>query len=129
MAAHFWLSSEASPLTLETVSALDGEKARLFLAEVRWGDRDRQVCPDCGANDRHFNIHTRKRWRCKHCFRTFSVTTGTPFADHKIGYRKLAFALFAFIINQKGLATLTLRRIIGGQCRTAFTLLHKIREA
>ncbi len=108
---------------------MNDEQARLYLAELRWGSRDQQVCPDCGAIDRHHSIRTRKQWRCKHCFRTFSVTTGTPFADHKIGYRKLLIAIFAFVMNQKGLAALALRRIIGGQYRTAFTLLHKIREA
>ncbi|MEW6402949.1 MAG: IS1595 family transposase [Chloroflexota bacterium] len=129
MPAHFWLKSEAVPLTLESIAALSDEQARHYLAELRWGGREQQVCPDCGAIDRHHNIRTRQQWRCKHCFRTFSVTTGTPFADHKIGYRKLLIAIFAFVINHNGLAALTLRRIIGGQYRTAFTLLHKIREA
>lgn len=129
MTASFWLSKDAITLTQESIGAMSEEEARLFLAELRWGSREQQVCPDCGAVDRHHNIRTRKQWRCKHCFRTFSVTSGTPFADQKIGYRKLVIAIFAFVINQKGLAALTLRRIIGGQYRTAFTLLHKIREA
>jgi len=129
MSAHFWLKSESVPLTLEAIAAMPEEKARLLLAEMRWGSPAEQVCPECGTVDRHHNIRTRQQWRCKHCFRTFSVTTGTPFADHKISYRKLLLAIFAFIINHKGLAALTLRRIIGGQYRTAFTLLHKLREA
>lgn len=126
---HFWLTRDAVPLSLEQVATMDDKKARYFLAEMRWGSREQQVCPDCGAIDRHYDIRTRNQWRCKHCFATFSVTSGTPFADQKIGYRKLAMAIFSFIINQKGLAALTLRRIIGGQYRTSFTLLHKIREA
>lgn len=129
MTAHFWLKSEAVPITLEAIAALSEDKARMLLAEMRWGSQDTQVCPDCGVIDRHHNIRTRKQWRCKHCFRTFSVTTGTPFADHKIGYRKLLLAIFTFIINHKGVPALALRRIIGGQYRTSFTLLHKIREA
>ncbi len=128
MPAYFWLRSQSTPLTLDIVSAMDDEEARLFLAEMRWG-KGRQICPDCGVVDQHHTIRTRKQWRCKHCGRTFSVTTGTPFADHKIGYRKLLMAIFSFAINQKGLAALTLRRIIGGQYRTSFTLLQKIREA
>lgn len=129
MATHFWLSAESVPLTLEQIAGLTDEQARLFLAELRWGSREQQVCPDCGAIDHHYNIRTRKQWRCKHCFRTFSVTSGTPFADQKVGYRKLAMAIFAFVIGHKGLAALALRRIIGGQYRTSFTLLHKVREA
>ncbi len=129
MAAHFWLKSEAIPMTLEAIAALSEDKARLMLAKMRWGSENEQICPDCGVIDRHHNIRTRKQWRCRHCYFTFSVTTRTPFADHKISCRKLLMAIFAFIINQKGLAALALRRIIGGQYRTSFTLLHKIREA
>lgn len=116
-------------MTLEAVATLSEDKARLMLAKMRWGSEEQQVCPDCAVIDKHHHIRTRKQWRCKHCDFTFSVTTRTPFADHKISCRKLLIAIFAFIINQKGLAALALRRIIGGQYRTSFTLLHKIREA
>lgn len=129
MTAHFWLSTKAITLTQDSIGAMTDDQARMFLAELRWGSADQQVCPECGAVDRHYHIRTRRQWRCKHCFHTFSVTSGTPFADRKIGYRKLLLALFAFVINQKGIAALALRRIIGGQYRTSFTLLHKLREA
>lgn len=129
VSAHFWLTREAVPLSLEEVARLDEERARLLLASMRWGDSGKQVCPSCGQIDNHHNIRTRRQWRCKGCQHTFSVTSGTPFADHKISHRKLLLAFFAFVINHKGLAALALRRIIGGQYRTAFTLLHKIREA
>lgn len=56
MATHFWVSSEAVPLTLEAVFALSDVKVRLFLVELRWGTTDQQMCPDCGAIDRHHNI-------------------------------------------------------------------------
>lgn len=129
MAIHYLLSKEAVPLSLGQIAALTDEQARMMMAQMRWGSVDEQICPSCAVIDKHHNIRTRKQWRCKHCYTTFSVTTGTPFADHKIGYSKLLLAIFAFIINHKGLAALNLRRIIGGQYRTAFTLLHKIREA
>jgi len=129
VAANFWFKSESIPITLEEIAAMSDESARQYLAQLRWGATGEQICPACAVIDKHHNIRTRQQWRCKHCYSTFSVTTGTPFADHKIGYRKLLLAIFAFIINQKGLAALALRRIIGGQYRTSFTLLHKIREA
>ena len=101
----------------------------MLLAEMRWGSKTEQVCTECGVIDKHYIIRSRRQWRCKGCGFTFSVTTRTPFADQKIGYRKLLLAIFAFIINHKGLPALALRRIIGGTYRTSFTLLHKIREA
>ncbi|MGZ8984178.1 MAG: IS1595 family transposase [Methylotenera sp.] len=129
MAAHYLLSREAVSLSLKQVSDLSEEQARLLMAEIRWGTSGEQVCPSCAVIDKHYNIRTRKQWRCKHCNCTFSVTTGTPFADHKLSYSKLLIAIFAFIVNHKGFAALTLKRYIGGQYRTSFTLLHKIREA
>jgi transposase-like protein len=129
MTAHFWLQSKAVPLTLEALARLSDEQAWLMLAKMRWGNAARPTCPDCAVIDKHYCIRTRKQWRCKHCFRTFSVTTATPFSDHRIGYRKLLLSIFAFVINQKGLAALALRRIIGRQYRTSFTILHRIREA
>ena len=80
--------------------------SRAMLAELRWGSTGQQVCPDCGVLDAHYNIRTRRQWRCRHCFRTFSVTSGTPFADHKVGCRPLLLAIFAFVTHQKGLAPL-----------------------
>lgn len=128
VSAHFWLSTASVTVTQESVGAMTDEEARLFLAELRWGSREQQVCPECGEADSHYNIRTRRQWRCKVCFHTFSVTSGTPFANQKIGYRKLLLAVFAFVTNQKGMPALALRRVIGGQYRTSFTLLHKIRE-
>lgn len=125
---HFWLSAGAITLTEATIGAMSDEEARLFLAERRWGSRDHQVCPDCGAIDAHYDIRTRNQWRCKECTRTFSVTSNTPFHKQKLGYRKLLLAIFAFVTHQKGLSALELRRIIGGHYRTCFVLLQKLRE-
>ena len=128
MSQHFWLKSSSVSLSGMEIAQLSDEQARYYLARMRWGDQG-QVCPACAALDQHYDIKTRKQWGCKHCGRRFSVTTGTPFADFKIGYARLLMAIFAFVVNQKGVAALALRRIIGGQYRTSYTLLHKIREA
>jgi transposase-like protein len=129
MSSHFWLSSRAITLTSAEVSAMDDAEARYFLAEMRWKVRNQQVCPDCGVQDSHYDLRSRNKWRCKHCFKEFSVTSGTPFHRCRIGYRRLAIALMAFTIRQKGFEALELRREIGGHYATCFTLLHKIRTA
>lgn len=128
MAAKFWLSSESIPWTLEEIAQMSEDKARQILAEMRWGSTTQQTCPHCGAVDKHYNVRSQKRWRCKHCFDSFSLTSGTIMDNMKIGCRRLLLAIVAFVINQKGLAALTLRRMIGGQYRTSYTLLQKIRE-
>jgi transposase-like protein len=128
MSSRFWLKAESIPMTLEAVSRLNDEQARYYLADMRWGSPETIVCPHCGAIDKHYDIRTQKRWRCKHCASSFSLTSGTVLDNMKIGCRRLLMAMFSFVIGQKGLAALHLRRIIGGQYRTSYTLLHKLRE-
>jgi transposase-like protein len=127
--AHFWLTSGAITLTELQIGAMTEDEACLYLAEQRWGSKDKQICPDCGAVDSHYHYPARKQWRCKKCSRTFSVTSGTPFHRQRIGYRKLLMAMFAFISHQKGLPALELRRIIGAHYETCFLLLQKLRAA
>ena len=44
----FWLSAKSVPLTLNDIAALDDDKSRQMLAQMRWGAADEQVCPDWG---------------------------------------------------------------------------------
>ena len=122
MSVRFWLKPTSVPMTLQDVMELSEREARMLLAELRWGSTTEQVCPDCGVVDSHYVRRTRNQWRCKHCQFTFSVTTRSPFADHKISCKKLAVAIFAFIIAQKGLPALELKRMIGCDYKTCFTL-------
>jgi transposase-like protein len=128
MAQHFWLRANSVSLSGVDIARLDEEQARAQLARLRWGD-GAQACPACGVIDSHYDIRSRSQWRCKACNHTFSVTSGTPFADCKIGHVRLLLAIFSFVVNQKGIAALALKRLIGGQYRTSYTLLQKIREA
>ena len=129
MAAYFWLKKEALTTSMSDLDGLSEAQAHAFLAGMRWQSEDHQVCPDCGVRDKHYFRCTRLQWSCKHCFSTFSVTSGTAFHGHKLKYRVLLKALFYFAINQKGLSALALRRYLGVQYRTAYLLMHKIREA
>lgn len=129
MAAYFWLKKEALTTSMSDLDGLSEAQAHAFLAGMRWQSEDHQVCPDCGVRDKHYFRCTRLQWSCKHCFKTFSVTSGTAFHGHKLKYHVLLKALFLFAMNQKGLSALALRRYLGVQYRTAYLLMHKIREA
>jgi len=123
-----WLLKKSRPLTLNTVMPLSDSEARYMLAELRWAHEDRQDCPKCGTQDKHYDIKSRHQWRCKHCNHTFSVTSGTPFEHHKLSYKRLLMALVTYVINQKGISALAMSRTIGGQYRTSYVLMQKIRE-
>lgn len=126
----FWMKAESHPLSLFTIASATDDECRTMLARLRWGATSIQTCPKCGTIDSHYHIKSRRQWRCKSqgCGHTFSVLSGTPFENAKMGYRRLLMAMVAFIVNQKGISALALSRIIGGQYRTSYTFMHKIRE-
>lgn len=69
-------SPDAISLSLDEVSTLSDEAARQFLAAMRWGRADQQVCPHCGSVGKHYNGSI----NCKNC----RLETGflqSPLAD------------------------------------------------
>jgi transposase-like protein len=132
MAAHFLLSKEARNFTLADVERLSEDEVHALFARQRWGayGEKKQVCPACGSIDSHYVVHRRHQWRCKAsgCSRTFSVTTGTKFQDHKLPLKKILLALALYVNALKGISASQLARTIGVAYQTAFVLLHKLRE-
>lgn len=108
---------------------LPDEEVRLRLAETRWGCRTHQACPHCGVIDTHRYVSLQKRWRCRHCYKAFSVTSGTLFHSHKLPLKLLYAALALYASAVKGLSALQIARDLGVQYKTAFVLLHKLRES
>jgi hypothetical protein len=59
----------------------------------------------------------------------FSVTVGTPFAHHKLSFKKMLLATRQFAIGAKGMSAISLSKDLQCDYKTAFVLLHKMREA
>jgi transposase-like protein len=78
---------------------------------------------------RHYFRPTRKIWRCAGCQEDFSVTSGTIFAFHKLPLRLYLAAVILFANAVKGISALQLGRDLGVSHKTAYVLLHKIRES
>lgn len=132
MSGHFLLSKEARNLSFEEVARQSEDDVQALFAAQRWGKygEGMQVCPDCGSIDKHYVIRGRRQWRCKAwgCGRTFSVTSGTKFQDHKIPLRKIRQAHWLYVTSVKGVSALEVSRKLGIAYQTAFVLLHKFRE-
>ncbi len=111
----FWMTAGSHPLFMFTITSMSEDECRAMLTHMRWGSASTQICPKCGTIDSHYHIKSRRQWRCKSqgCGHTFSVLSGTPFENSKMGYRRLLMAMVAFIVNQKGISALALSRIIG----------------
>lgn len=129
MAQHFLLSSSARKLSPLKIAQLSDADAFSLLHELRWRSENEQVCPKCGVQHQAYFISTRKQWRCKHCKHTFSITSGTIFANHKLPIQTYLFAIALFVNAVKGISACQLSRDLNVQYKTAFTLAHKIRES
>lgn len=128
MAQHFLLSAKARSLSLRAIYALSDEQAFEMFRQSRWGHHD-SICPDCGSIQKHYFIKTRQQWRCKDCNHTFSVTSGTIFASHKLPLKIYLAAIAIYCNAVKGLSALQMGRDLNVQYKTAFVLAHKIRES
>lgn len=129
MAQHFLLSAKARTLSVRKIFELNDEQAFNVFKEVRWGNSAEVSCPRCGIVHNHYFLKTRKQWRCKSCNHTFSVTSGTIFAFHKLPLKIYLAAIAIYTNAVKGLSALQLSRDLGVQYKTAFVLAHKIRES
>jgi transposase-like protein len=128
MPQHFLLTAEARSLSVREVFALSDEQAFDLFGELRWGKGEEVVCPECGVVERHWFLPGRRQWRCKACTHTFSVTSGTIFAHHKLPLRTYLGAVALYTNAVKGLSALQMCRDLGVQYKTAFVLMHKVRE-
>jgi len=128
MAQHFLLSAKARSLSLLQIFTMSDEAAFGLFRESRWGDGG-PVCPACGLIDKHHFIKTRKQWRCKGCNHTFSITSGTLFAHHKLPLKIYLGAVALYTNTAKGFSALQLSRELDVQYKTAFVLMHKLRES
>lgn len=132
MSQHFLLSSAARTLSVGAVARMSEQEAETVFAKVRWAETDgKPVCPHCGG----LHIYQDRRpigslrFRCRACKGSFSLTSGTLFAFHKMPLRSYLMAVVIFCNEVKGKSALALSRDLGVQYKTAFVLAHKMREA
>ena len=132
MAQHFLLSRSAKSLSLVDVFRMTDAEAETRFRLVRWPETDgAPVCPHCGGLDAY---EARRpsgllRFRCKACAKDFTVTSGTLFHSHKLPLRGYLAAIAIFCNEVKGKSALAISRDLGVSYKSAFVLLHKLREA
>ena len=126
---HYLLTAQARSLSLMQIMRLSGDEAFDLFKDARWSESGGDaVCPECGSIS-HYWIKTRKQWRCKDCKHTYSVTSGTIFANHKMPLRNYLAAIAIYSNAAKGISALQLSRDLDCQYKTAFVLAHKLRES
>jgi hypothetical protein len=69
------------------------------------------------------------RWQCAACRKRFSVTSGTIFHSRKLTIRDYLAVIALFSNGVKGTSSLEMSRHMKINPKSAFVLLHKLREA
>ena len=99
---------------------------------IRWADTNGSpVCPSCGSVEAYEarRPNGALRLRCKGCKKDFSITSGTLFASHKLPLRGYLAVIAVFCNEVKGKRALALSRDLSLSYKSAFVLLHKLRDA
>lgn len=123
------LKAAARTLSLQEIARFSEDEAMARMAKLRWPDTDgAPVCPECGCVE-CYAITSRRRYKCAACWKQFSITSGTIFHSRKLSYRDLLLAIFLFINGAKGVSALHLSRDLDINPKSAFILLHKLRES
>ena len=105
----------------------DQESARVYLESKLWPHGVK--CPTCKNGEQ---ITTRKRqgfYRCNACKFDFTVRTGTIFGRSHIPLHKWLYAMYLLLTARKGISSLQLSKEISITQKSAWFLLHRIREA
>jgi transposase-like protein len=119
----------------------DEDSAYRFLEDLRWGDRP--VCPHCGTVRTPYfltpknggrkttrgKVSPRRVWKCADCRKQFTVTTGTIFHGSHISIRKWLFVVFEMVSSKNGVSGREIERKYDLTPKTAWFMLHRIREA
>jgi transposase-like protein len=132
MAQHFLLSSKAKTLSLMEVIRMTDAEAETAFRKMRWVETAGEpVCPACGGLDAYEFRRGKAalRFECRACRKEFSITSGTLFASHKLPLRTYLAAIAIFCNEVKGKSALAMSRDLGVAYKSAFVLVHKLREA
>ena len=107
----------------------DEELALKWFEDAVWPGGNRH-CPRCGCTEtrdarKSYNLP----YYCIGCQRPFSAKIGTVFERSKVSMRKWVFAVYLEMTSLKGVSSMKLHRDIGVTQKTAWFMLHRIREA
>ena len=110
-------------------------KARKFLEQQRWPDGP--VCPFCGSPDGIKSAPMAdkkgepvKGWyHCNACRKRFTVRVGTLYERSHIPLHKWLYATYLICSSKKGISANQIHRTLGVTYKSAWFMMHRIREA
>jgi transposase-like protein len=106
----------------------DPQVAHDYFVERRWPNG--YACPldGCGSMAVAY-MPKRRRFYCRDCKQQFTAKVGTIFEDSPIGFDKWLPAFWLLASNRNGISSHELARALDVTQKTAWFMLHRIREA
>src|SRR6266481_9640364 len=109
----------------------DETKARQWLEARLWANGP--ICPKCGTVDEatlmQGESHRPGLYQCNSCREPFTVTVGTLYERSKIPLCKWLAATHLMMASKKGVSSLQIHRMLGISKKSAWFLMHRIRES
>lgn len=106
----------------------DPDKAHDFFVAIRWPNG--VACPRMGCGSAAVAWMPKvRRWYCNDCKKQFSAKVGTIFEDSALGLDKWLPAIWLIASNRNGISSYELARGLGVSQKSAWHMLHRIREA
>src|SRR3954469_8666256 len=96
------------------------------VAAIRWPNG--AECPACGHKE-HYYLKSQKRWKCKECYKQFSVKLGTIFEESAIPLNKWLVALWMLVNCKNGISSYEVARDLGITQKSAWFVLQRLRLA
>ena len=105
----------------------DEASAVAWFEKLIWANG--RYCPRCGSCEtRDASATSGLPYYCPPCKRAFSVRIGTALERSKVPLRKWVFAIYLEMTSLKGVSSMKLHRDIKLTQKTAWFMLHRIRE-
>ncbi len=104
----------------------DQETARTYLEGRLWPNGPK--CPVCGLGER-ITARAGGFYRCNQCKEDFTVRTGTIFERSHVPLHKWVYAMYLLVTARKGISSMQLAKEIGITQKSAWFVLHRLREA
>ena len=104
----------------------DESRAEDWFIKRRW--RNGVKCPHCDSSKVSRHDDRPQPFRCRSCWKYFSVKTNTIMHSSKVSLSKWAITYHLVATHPKGINSIQLSKTIGVQQKTAWFMLHRIRE-
>ncbi len=104
----------------------DEDEAVKYLERLRW--EDGTFCPHC-EGERITKLKRPWFYLCKDCRKKFTVRTDTVFQRSHIPLNKWLYAMYMLETARKGISSVQLSKELGITQKSAWFMLHRLREA